>query len=218
MGPGVLAHSVKVEIWMDVVCPWCYIGRRRFERALQESSRREQVEIVYRSFELEPDAPRENRSPVVEALAEKYGISRAEVEAADVRVTELARQEGLELHLERTVRTNTLDAHRLLQLAGIRRIRPAVEERFQRAYFTEGAPLNDPPTLLRLTAEAGVRESDARRVLAGQAFTLQVRNDEQEARALGAQGVPFFVFDRKETIAGAQPIESFRRALSEHGP
>ncbi|MFY9717245.1 MAG: DsbA family oxidoreductase [Thermoplasmata archaeon] len=218
MGARVLGNSVQVEVWMDVVCPWCYIGRRRFERAVHESSHRDDVEIVYRSFELEPEAPPEARPLVADALTEKYGISRAEAEEANARVTEIAQQEGLEFHLERALRTNTLDAHRLLQLAGIRRIRPAVEERFQRAYFTEGEDLYDPVALLRLSTEAGLKESDARRVLAGQAFTLQVRKDEQEARSLGAEGVPFFVFDRRETISGAQPTESFRRALSAMPP
>jgi len=137
------------------------------------------------------------------------------------RVTRIAAEEGLAFRLDLARPTNTLAVHRLLQLAGVRHLRPRAEDRFQRAYFTEGASFADPETLLRLATEAGLKEDDARRVLAGQAFTLQVRADEKEAAALGARGVPFFVFDRKEAVYGAQSTDAFVRALSStasHGP
>jgi len=205
---------MQVEVWMDVVCPWCYIGRRRFEQALELHPRRVEVEVLYRSFELDPGATSDSSRSLDELLASKYGVTPAEAAAANRHVAELAAQEGLEFHLEKAHPTNTLDAHRLLQLARVRRIRSAVEERFQRAYFCEGAAISDPTTLLRLGVEAGLKESDIRQVLGGQAFTLQVRNDEKEAREWGARGVPFFVFDRNLKIFGAQPKEAFQRALS----
>jgi len=204
---------MKVEIWMDVVCPWCYIGRRRFEKAQAQFAGGVDVEVVFRSYELDPNAPYESPLSPTELLVGKYGMSLEEATQANARVSAIAAGEGLEFHLDRARPTNTLDAHRLLQLAGVRRIRPAVEERFQRAYFTEGASLSDPATLLRLATEAGLSDSDVRRVLAGQAFTLQVRSDEKDAADLGATGVPFFVFDRTQRVAGAQPTDVFLRAF-----
>ncbi|MGP8075434.1 MAG: DsbA family oxidoreductase [Thermoplasmata archaeon] len=204
---------MKVEIWSDVTCPWCYIGSRRFEKALARFERRETVEVVFRSFELDPEAPLQSEISLDQMLSTKYGISLAEARATNEHVGRLATEEGLEFRLDLAHPTNTLRAHRLLQLATIRRIRPAVEERFHRAYFTEGASLADDSALLRLASEAGLKVDDARRVLAGQAFTLQVRSDEREAAALGAHAVPFFAFDRGRTISGAQPTDLFLQTL-----
>jgi predicted DsbA family dithiol-disulfide isomerase len=205
---------MKVEVWTDVICPWCYIGRSRFDKALTQFVHRETVEVAYRSFELDPEAPVQSEMTLEEKLATKYGLSRAEARAANERVTKIAAEEGLQFRLDLARPTNTLAAHRLLQLASVRHIRPAVEERLQKAYFTEGASLADPETLLRLATEAGLKEEDARHVLAGQAFTLQVRADEKEAAALGARGVPFFAFDRQQMMSGAQPTDFFLQMLN----
>jgi predicted DsbA family dithiol-disulfide isomerase len=204
---------VQVEVWGDVICPWCYIGRRRFEKALRQFDGAESVEVTYRSFELDPGAPAQSDMSLAQLLAAKYGLSLVEAQSANERVTQTAAAEGLEFHLERARPTNTLAAHRLLQLAAARHNRPAVEERFLKAYFTEGESLSDPETLVRLALEAGLRDADARRVLAGQAFTLHVRQDEAEAAALGADGVPFFLFDRLRTVSGAQPTDFFLNVL-----
>src|SRR5208282_2912991 len=163
----VLACPMKVEIWSDVTCPWCYIGRRRFEKALDRFEGREAVEVILRSFELDPEASVQSELSLDEMLATKYGISLVEARQANERVRRTAAEEGLEFRLDLARPTNTLAAHRLLQLAKIRRIRPVVEERFQKAYFTEGALLADDVTLLRLASEAGLKADDARRVLAG---------------------------------------------------
>ena len=208
---------MKVEVWTDVVGPWCYVGRRRFEKALAQFDRRQDVEVTFRSYELGPNAPSESTLAATEFLDTNYPMALIDAPGADERISRLAAEEGLEFHLDRARSTHTLDAHRILQLAGIRGIRPRMEERFQRAYFTEGAFLADPVTLLHLATEAGLSDADVRRVLAGQAFTLQVRIDETEAAALGAAGVPFFVFDRREKISGAQPTEVFLRALGSLG-
>jgi protein disulfide-isomerase len=205
---------MKVEVWTDVICPWCYIGRRRFEKALAQFDGREAVEVVFRSFELDPNAPVQSEMTLGEMLAKKYGLSPTDARAANERVTKIAAEEGLDFHLELARPTNTLAAHRLLQLASVRKIRPAAEERFQKVYFTEGASLADPNTLIRLATEAGLKDEDARRVLAGQAFTLQVRTDEAEAANLGVHGVPFFAFDRERMISGAQPTPLFLQALN----
>jgi predicted DsbA family dithiol-disulfide isomerase len=208
---------MQVEVWMDVVCPWCYIGRRRFEKALAQREAGSQVEVIFRSYELDPHAVYEPTFTISELLATKYRMSPTEALHANERVSKIAADEGLEFHLDRARPTNTLDAHRVLQLAQVRRIRPTVEERFQRAYFTEGASLSDSATLLQLATEAGLSDSDVRRVLAGQAFTLQVRADEKKASALGATGVPFFVFDGRQAIFGAQPTDVFVHALESSG-
>jgi predicted DsbA family dithiol-disulfide isomerase len=208
---------MKVEVWSDVVCPWCYIGRKRFEKALNQFSGRETVEVVLRSFELDPNAPLRSEMTLEERLMTKYGLSPAQAREANERVTKIAAEEGLEFHLDRARPTNTLAAHRLLQLAAVRRIRSEAEDRFQKAYFTEGASLADPETLLRLATESGLKDEDARHVLAGQAFTLQVRADEKEAAALGATGVPLFAFDRRQMVSGAQPTDYFLEVLDSLG-
>jgi predicted DsbA family dithiol-disulfide isomerase len=204
---------MKVEVWADVVCPWCYIGRKRLEKALARFEGRDAVEVVYRSFELDPNAPLDSGLSLDQMLVAKYGLSPEAAHGSNERVTRQAAEEGLELHLDRARPTNTLAAHRLLQLASVRRIRPSVEERFLRGYFTEGAALGDPETLLRLAMDAGLKEEDVRHVLAGQAFTLQVRADEKAATDLGAEAVPFFLFDRRRTVAGAQPTDFFLQVL-----
>jgi predicted DsbA family dithiol-disulfide isomerase len=204
---------MKVELWGDVVCPGCFLGRRRFETALESFEGKDSIEVLLRSFELDPGAPPSTDLSLDESLARKLGISPAEAHAQNVRLTELARSEGVEFHLDEARPTNTFDAHRLLQLATVRHVRRAVEERFQRAHLCEGVLLSDPNELLRLSLEAGLREDDVRRVLAGQAFTLQVRADEREATEMGADGMPFFLFDRRRTVSGAQPTEFFQQVL-----
>jgi predicted DsbA family dithiol-disulfide isomerase len=204
---------MNIELWSDVVCPWCYIGRRRLERALAEVPEAASAEVVFRSFELDPEFPPGTSVSMETRLTEKYGMSPREAQAAIDRVTRVAGADGIDLRLASARPTNTLDAHRILQLASLRHRRPAVEERFQRAYFTEEALLSDPSTLLRLSRDAGLAESDVRRVLAGQAFTLQVRRDEERARELGATGVPFYLVDGTRPILGAQPVAVLVQAL-----
>jgi len=204
---------MRVEIWSDVVCPWCYIARHRLDRAIAELPSPPRVELLFRSFELDPDAPKTAERTVVERTMDRQGISREEAERATAYVTQVAAADGLEMNLATARPTNTLDAHRLLQLAAIRQVRPALEERFHRAYFAEGVDVGDPVRLLAMAHEVGISEVDARRVLAGRAFTLQVRTDEQEARALDAPGVPFVAFDRTRTLAGARSVGDYRAVL-----
>ncbi len=213
---------VQVEIWSDVVCPWCYIGRRRFERALAAFPHRDEVEVVWRSFELDPSAPEftRGRPPVetVERLAQKYGVGRAGALEMTRHVTAIAAGEGLEYDLEHAVTGNTRSAHRLLHAAlheGGPELQGAVEERFLRGYFTERADVSDPDALVRLAAEAGLSEAEAARVAHGLAYADEVDADIAQAHAYGANGVPFFVLDRRYGISGAQPLEVFTRALAQ---
>jgi predicted DsbA family dithiol-disulfide isomerase len=207
--------QLAVEIWSDVVCPWCYIGKRRFESALAQFEHRDDVELRWRSFELDPDAPRIAEVTGPERLAAKYGVSLEQARAMNANVTGIAAGEGLEYRLDRTRGGNTFDAHRLIQLAADEGIQDAVKERLMRGYFTEGEPIGDHDALARLTADAGLDPAAARALLAGDAHADSVRADEQLARQLGITAVPFFVLDRRYGVSGAQPAEILLGALQQ---
>jgi predicted DsbA family dithiol-disulfide isomerase len=209
------AMPLTVEIWSDVVCPWCYIGKRRFEAALARFPHRDEVEVTYRSFELDPDAPARHAVSGPERLAEKYGVSVEEARAMNDRVTGIAAQEGLEYHLDVARGGNTLDAHRMLHLAAAHGVQAEAKERLMRAYFSEGEPISDADTLVRLVAEVGVPEDEARAVLAGDRYTAEVRDDEQLGAQLGIRGVPFFVLGRRYGVSGAQPADVLAGALEQ---
>ncbi len=217
---------MKVEIWSDVVCPWCYIGKRRFESALAQFAHRDDVEVEWRSFELDPtteSAHAAGEGPAhAELIATKYGMPLAQAEAAVASVTQAAAGEGLDFHLDSSLRSNTFDAHRLIHLAADRGLQGEAKERFMRAYFSESEPVGDAATLVRLAVEAGLDRAEAEQVLAGDGYADAVRSDEAEARALGISGVPFFVVDRKYGVSGAQPADQLLavldRAWSERAP
>jgi predicted DsbA family dithiol-disulfide isomerase len=199
---------MKVEIWSDVVCPWCHIGKKRFEAALARFPQRAEVEVEWKSFELDPEAVSATSaagSDYAERLGRKYGMSRAVAQQRLDDMTAAAAAEGLDFHFERAVRANTFDAHQVIHLAGERGVQDAVKERLLRAYFSEGEAVGDRETLVRLAAEAGLDAAEVRRALAEQTFAAAVRADEAEASALGIRGVPFFVIDRKYGVSGAQP-------------
>jgi predicted DsbA family dithiol-disulfide isomerase len=192
-----------VEIWSDVVCPWCYIGKRRFEEALGRFDGRDDVAVTWRSFELDPDAPPVGVD-VLEHLAAKYGVSTGEAVAMQHRVTQAAAGEGLEYHLDRTQRGNSFDAHRLLHLAKEHGRQGELEERLFRAYFTDGEPIGDIAVLRTLATDAGLPDGEVDDVLGSDRYAEAVRDDQRTAQELGCRGVPFFVVDRRYGAAGAQ--------------
>jgi predicted DsbA family dithiol-disulfide isomerase len=204
---------MKVEIWSDVVCPWCAIGRARFEKALEGFAHRDDVELRWRSFELDPAAPREREGSLTEHLADKYGVTPERAQGMHDQMTATAAQDGLEFHFERARGGNTLDAHRLIHLGADRGVQDAVKERFFRAYLTEGERIGDPETLVRLGAEAGLDADEARAVLTSDRYTAEVRADERQAQAYGITGVPFYVIDEKYGVSGAQPAEALLQVL-----
>jgi predicted DsbA family dithiol-disulfide isomerase len=206
---------VKLEVWTDVICPWCYIGRRRLEKALAEYERAGDVEVTWRAFQLDPSQPRGENVPTSSMLADKYGVSPEQARAMNDRVTGLAAEEGLTYHLDRAVTANTFDAHRLVHFAGTHDLAGPVHERLMRSALVDGEAVDDAETLVRLGAEVGLPAGETREVLAGTAYADDVRDDVREAAALGATGVPFFVFDRTYGISGAQPVELFLRTLRE---
>jgi predicted DsbA family dithiol-disulfide isomerase len=204
---------VKVEIWSDVVCPWCYIGKRRFEKALSAYELRPDVEIVWRSFELDPEAPRVQTESALEHLAGKYGMTIEQAGTAQQRVSDIAAEEGLDYRLADTRRGNSFDAHRLLHLAYLRGVQGELKERLFRGYFTETEPIGDKAVLERLAVDAGLGLSEVAETLQGERFAADVREDERRARLLGIHAVPFFVIDDRIGIEGAQPSEVILQAL-----
>lgn len=213
---------MRVEIWSDVVCPWCYIGKRRFEAALSRFPPAGEVDLVWRSFELDPSASVGADIDLISHLAAKYGVSRAEAEAMNRRVTEVAAGEGLAFRLDIAKRGRTFDAHRLLHLAADRGRQGAMKEALLAAYQTGGEPIADPVALSRVAASVGLDEAEAAGVLGGDAYADAVRADEHEARVLGVRAVPYFVFDRRYAVAGAQPadvlLDALQRAWDERRP
>jgi predicted DsbA family dithiol-disulfide isomerase len=204
---------MKVEIWSDVVCPWCYVGKRRFQQALAAFPHRDAVEVVWRSFELDPSAPAQRPGPYAEHLAAKYGI---DVEQAQLRMDGMAATaalDGLELRFDRARGGNTFDAHRLLHLAAEDGVQDVLQERLMHATFTEGEPIGDHDVLVRLAGEAGVDAERARTVLSEGTYGDAVRADEEQARQLRISGVPFFAIDRTYGLAGAQPADVILQAL-----
>jgi predicted DsbA family dithiol-disulfide isomerase len=201
---------VEIEIWSDVVCPWCYIGKHRFERALSEFERADEVQVTWRSFQLNPDMPAGQAVPTVEYLARRFG---AQSEGMVDRMAGLGEAEGIAFDYASSLAVNTLDAHRALHLAADQGVGGAAEERLFRAHFAEGADLSDPDELARLLSEVGVPADQVRSTLAGNDYEDAVRDDIREAQLLGANGVPFFVLDRRYGISGAQPSELFLGAL-----
>jgi predicted DsbA family dithiol-disulfide isomerase len=202
-----------IEIWSDVICPWCYIGKRRFETALSRFAQRDAVQVVWRSFELDPDAPRLRTGTLEENLSRKYGVSMAEAAAMNARVISVAREVGLEYRLEKAKPGNTFDAHRLLHLAAERDFGDQAAERVMHAYFCESMPVGERAALVRLAPEFGIPETEALAMLGSNAYAEEVRSDEARAAQLGISGVPFFVFDGKLGVSGAQPVEVFAGAL-----
>lgn len=210
-----------IEIWSDIACPWCYIGKVRFEAALERYEHRDAVQVRWRSFELAPAAPKVDPPSTSEHLMAKYGRSREQVAEMMARVTEVAAAEGLDYRLGDAVAANTFDAHRLVLLAAA--LDPAdggraMMTRLMRAYQCEGADVSDSATLVRLGAECGLDDGRVTRMLASTDHADAVRADERRAKSLGVDGVPFFVIDEAHGVSGAQPSEFFLEALRQLGP
>lgn len=209
---------MKLEIWSDVVCPWCYIGKRRVEEALKDFSGSENVEIVYRSFELDPNAPVKATQSMPEMLASKYGGGLQNAQMMMARVSQVAAGDGLEFNLDQSKPERTFDAHRLLHLAKMKGqdAQLRLKERLMRAYFTEGRAIGNPEELVRLAVETGLPEDEVRAVVEDlEKFASEVRADERKAQEHGIRGVPFVVVDGKYGISGAQPAEVFRAAFEQ---
>lgn len=214
--------KMKVEIWSDMMCPFCYIGKRKFEKALDRFAHKDGVEVSWRSFQLDPGLRTQPGKSVNQYLSERKGWSLEHAREMNAHVTRLAGAVGLDYDFDKAVVANSFDAHRVVQLARTRGLDGQVEERLFRAYFTEGRDISDHATLIELGAEAGLDGEEVRATLAGDDFAAEVKQDLLEARRIGVTGVPFFVLDRKYAVSGAQDTPTFLKVLeqtfNERGP
>lgn len=199
---------MDVEVWSDIACPWCYIGKRRFEAALEQFEHRDEVDVTWRSFELDPGAPHERTGDRAERLAQKYGMTVEQAREAERRLTGVAAGEGLDFRFDIARSGNTFDAHRLVHLAETHDLQDAMKERLLRGYFTEGELMSDDDALVRMAVEVGLEEHEVRELLAGDRYANEVRADERSAGELGISAVPTFVVDRKLGASGAQPPQA----------
>ena len=205
---------MRVDIWSDIVCPWCYVGKRRFESALAAYDTGSDVEIVHHAFQLNPSAPRDRTSSRREMLMTKYRLTPEQMAATDARMTQLAAEEGLDYHLDATVTGNTRDAHQLVHFAREQGRQDAMIERLYRAYFTEERSVFDQDSLVDLAADVGLNANAARDALREGRYDSAVNEDVELARRIGVTGVPFFVFNGKYGLSGAQASSVFLEALS----
>lgn len=206
---------MQIEIWSDVICPWCYIGKRRFEAALAAFPHKEKATVIWRSFELDTKSPSQYSETLIEMLSRKYHVSLLEAENMNVHVSSLAKEVGLEYRLSEARPGNTFDAHRLLHLAASRQVGDQAMERLMHAYFSEALPIGDRAALASLAPEFGISTKDALAILESDAYVEAVRADETRASTLGISGVPFFVIDGKIGISGAQSVGVFADALNQ---
>jgi predicted DsbA family dithiol-disulfide isomerase len=203
---------MRVDIWSDVVCPWCYVGKARFERALGEFPHRDEVEVVYHSFELDPDAL-DTGETNIQMLSKKFRMPIAQAWQAEERVAGLARAEGLEYEPERPV-GNTFDLHRVIHLGQDKGVQGDLVSGFYQAHFAQNRPIFDAGVITTVATNAGLDPADVRKVLDSDDYADAVRADEAQARALGIGGVPFYVFDMALGVSGAQPVATFETALT----
>jgi predicted DsbA family dithiol-disulfide isomerase len=205
---------MKIEIWSDIMCPFCYIGKRRLESALENFEYKNHVEIVWKSFLLNPDMKTDPSKSTAEYLAETKGWSLEQTHQIINQVTEMARGEGLVYNMQKTVVANAKNAHRLLQLSKTLRKGGEMKERLLKVYFTEGKNIDDFETLVTLAEEVGLNKERVETCLNSNEFAELVDQDIFESRQIGVRGVPFFVLDRKFGISGAQPMEVFKDTLN----
>lgn len=204
---------MRVDIWSDMVCPWCYIGKRRFETALAKFSHASAVEVVYHAFELDPRSPQIHDHTHVEYLTRRFRMPAAQAKQMIARVSQMAAEAGLDYRLEDARGGNSFDAHRVAHLAKLQGKQVALVERIMRGYFCEAASIGDHATLTTLAVEAGLAEAEVRDVLATDRYAADVRDDEHTAQEIGITGVPFYVLGGKVAMSGAQPVEVMLDAL-----
>lgn len=204
---------MKVDIWSDIRCPFCYIGKRNFEHALAQFPHKEQVEVIWHSFQLDPTLKTAPDMNAYDYLAKVKGMTREESIQMHTHVTRVARQAGLSFHFDKTVVANSHNAHRLIQLAKTKGLADQAEEFLFKAHFTDGKNIDDAETLVRIGVETGMKEHEVRALVSSADFAEAVRQDESQARAIGIRGVPFFIFDERFAVSGAQPTEAFLQAL-----
>lgn len=205
---------MKIEIWSDIMCPFCYIGKRHFEAALKQFPQANEVEIEWKSFQLDPTIPKmDERVDVYQYLADKKGMSLEQSKAMHENVIQMAKNAGLDYNFDIAVVGNSKDAHRLIQFAKTKELGDQAEEALFKAYFTDGKNMADMKDLIEIGTSIGLDSNELTSILESDAFAYEMMQDVQEAQNIGVQGVPFFVFDRKYAVSGAQPVEAFLQTL-----
>ncbi len=206
---------MKVEIWSDIICPFCYIGKRKFETALQDFKEKATVEIIWRSYQLDPQLKQVPQQSVHEYLAVRKGVSTAEGKAMNDTMTATAREVGLFYDLDSAVINNTLNAHRLSHLAARYGLQNEIEEALFAAYFIQGQDVGDFKVLIEIGVAAGLKETDIKKMYETDEFREEVEADQYMAKTMGVQGVPFYVFNNKYAVSGAQSVAVFKQALEQ---
>ncbi|QKY71141.1 DsbA family oxidoreductase [Lentibacillus sp. CBA3610] len=204
---------MNIEVWSDFVCPFCYIGKRRLESALEQFQHSDDIELAYKSYELDPEAEVNPGQNMHEYLAAKKGMSYEQAKSMNESLGEQAAEVGLTYHFDSMQHTNTFDAHRVAKYAAEKGKGKEMTERLLKAYFTDSELISDHATLIKLAGEVGLDEDDVTALLKVDDYAIHVRADEEQARQLGVQGVPFFVFNEKYAVSGAQPQEVFTEVL-----
>ena len=205
---------MKIEIWSDVMCPFCYIGKRNFETALAQFSDKENIEVEWKSYQLDPSLSETAEESQEDYLIKRKGMNREQVQGMLTHVTEMAKQVGLEYHLDKSLMVNSQKAHQLIQFAKTKNLGDQIEERLFKAFFTEGKNIADIETLTQLGREIGLDENELQAAFTDDQYKYQMTQDIQEGQQIGVKGVPFFVFDRKYGVSGAQPSEAFLETIS----
>ena len=208
-----MISKLKVEIWSDIMCPFCYIGKRNYEMALAQFENADQIEIIWKSFQLDPSLPETSSENVYEYLANRKGLGLEQVKQLHENVKNTAKTVGLEYNFDKTQISNTFKAHQLIQLAKSKNLGDEAEEVLFYAYFTEGKNLSNTSVLVELGQKIGLNSSEIISALEDKRFEKNVIKDIEEAQQIGVKGVPFFVFDRKYAVSGAQPIDTFLNTL-----
>lgn len=203
---------MKIEIWSDVACPFCYIGKAHLDKALEQLADTD-ADIIWRSFELDPNAPVEPEADIYDILATKYGKDRNWAIEMNNNMTQMAENAGLDFNMDEVKPTNTFNAHRLIHFAKSNGLQNEMKERLLRAYFTEGINIGDTTKLAELAADIGLDKDATLQTLIGKEYTDEVVEDIERAHKIGVQGVPFFLINNKYGLSGAQPVETFKNAL-----
>ena len=206
---------MEINIWSDVRCPFCYIGKRKFEMALDKFPHKDKVNVVWKSFELDPNLTTNTKVSATEHLSTAKGISKEQAEGMQEHVANIAKEIGLDFNTKKTVVANSFNAHRLIQLAKSKGLGNEVEEVLFKAYFEEGKNIDDKETLIETGVSIGLEESEVKKIFNSDAFSKEVKHDEMQAQALGINGVPFFVLNNKYAVSGAQSPETFLDVLEQ---
>src|SRR5699024_376432 len=201
---------MKIEVWSDFVCPFCYIGKRRLEQAIENFDHKDKIVINYKSYELDPDAEETTNESMHEILAKKYNMPIEQAKQMNENVASQAKEVGLEYNFDSMKNANTFDAHRVVKAAAKDSKEKEMVERLLKAHFTDGKQISDHETLIMLANEVGVDHERVQSVLESRKYSAYVRDDEEQAAQIGVQGVPFFVFNEKYAVSGAQPSEVFK--------